>query len=93
MRVYICMYVCVYAEALYILVQFKLIRKVVQCLTAGLLKLWVVTWNPPMGHENAICKNIIMIMTSVSLPKNNTGPLYDYFTRVTSNLFKIKRCY
>jgi len=47
-----------------------------------LLKLWVATRKrvleqSHMGRENAICKSINTIMTSVSLPTNKIGPLCD----------------
>src|SRR6218665_297047 len=49
--------------------------------TPGLLKLWVAThkWvaEPShVGRENGSCKNIIMVITSVSLPTNISWPLF-----------------
>ena len=49
---------------------------------AGLLKVGVATqkWvleHFHVGHDNAICKNIMTVMT-VSLLTNNTGPLADW---------------
>jgi len=37
-----------------------------------------------MDPKNAISRSIIAVMTSVSLPTNNTGSLYDYLTSVNS---------
>lgn len=53
--------------------------------TSGLLKLRVATckWVPETSHvgcENAISKRIIMVITSLSLPTNKMGLLYNYFT-------------
>jgi len=50
-------------------------------LRSGLLKLWVANhkWVPEPSHvdrENASCKNIIMVITSVSLPINISRSLF-----------------
>jgi len=72
-----------------------LVDKDAICIKAGLLKLWVMThkWVPEPSHlgcENALCKNIITIMTSVSLAANKMRLLYDYFTSANKRFLQDK---
>jgi len=63
---------------------------------AGLLKLGVAThkWDPEpsqVDREKASSKNIIAVITNVSLRTNIIRPLF--FLEFTSDFFKIMRCY